>query len=221
MKRIIFSTIIFLTCSLQAVAPMQQEIVAQLSKSIHGANLPKFETTFKTHTITAQEKQELGNLARVTRAKLQAEFDAMGKNTGNAVTFLTGLGQGVVGLWALANLTLTGLIAAWVRRSVIPDAMPFPRAFLLPAVRLPFCFTQGTCSPSANGRNVRLEFEPGIYDQLFRLWSGCAVTALPFSALTAYAFYKAGVNVARGLNYKNYLQSQIDNLEVIIEYLNQ
>jgi hypothetical protein len=225
MNRIILSITMLLACSLQAVTPTQQDIYAKLSKSIAAANVVNFETTFNAHTITAQEKKDLENLARVTRAKIQAEFDAMGKSTGNAATFLTGLGQGVVGLWALVNVMLTGVISVRFRKDET-ELIESPTDFLLPCVRLPFCLTLSAIvanplySPNNSNDSERIiEFKPPVAEQLPRLWAGCALTALPLGALTGYAFYKAAINISRGLNYKNYLKAQIANLDVIIQYL--
>ena len=198
----------------QAVAMEKNITVATLAKPIEAADLATFEKLFNAHEITTEEKKSLTKLARVARTKLQTECETMGTHTGNAPTFLTGLAQGVVGLWALFNTIITGPIAVNFRDNDIylPPLYITP---LVPYIRLPFCFIQWKSSDLP----YKKLFEPKLDQQLPRLWAGCALTALPLAALTAYAFYKAGVNISRGLNYKKYLGTKIANLDAIIEYL--
>jgi hypothetical protein len=220
MKRILLTTLAFLACGLHAE---QLDNIAPLKKAITTTDLVAFETAFDTQTISPEQKDSLAQLARVTRAKLQTELDALGNHTGNAPTFLTGLAQGAVGLWALLNTALAGLIAfvpVFVenyegKKIKYQAGLPF----FIPAFTLPFCCTSHTTTPDAITGEVTKTYNPYLVQQLPRLWTGCALTGIPFGVLTIYAFYKAGINIRRGLNYNKYLQAKISNLDIMLEYL--
>ncbi len=225
MNRILIITLTLLTGALQA-APTQQEIVGQLKKCIIAADLQSFEKTFDAHKSAVMDSfPELAQLARVTRAKVQADVDAQGNHTGNAPTFLKGLGQGVVGLWALFN---TGILGVMVHSGpqnraqnlTVLNTLSFPTVLLLPMSRTIFLFLQSTKRPDdGSSRKIVFDLNPPLHQQLPRLWAGYAVTGITFSALTAYTLYKAGVNLSRGLNYKKYLTNKLHNLDIIIEHL--
>jgi len=214
MRRILLTTLAFVACGLRA---QQADPIAPLKKAITAADLTAFETAFDAQTIAAEQKDSLAQLARVTRTKLQTELDAMGNYTGNAPTFLTGLAQGTVGLWALLNTAL-GLVAALATVTDIEYKTGLP--FFIPGVTtLPYCCTSHTHTSDAVKGEEKKTFNPPLDQQQARLWAGCALTGIPLGALTAYALYKAYINIRRGLNHKAYLLAKIGNLDIILEYL--